>query len=131
MAKDLSLYPHRHDPGTLLLDKVIHEFLNRLRFQEALLCTQPPAGSVLARPGGLGLACAVAGLPRSCMYSCLSSLVRGPAKLLWGGRAGRLPTRGTLPLPAPPPPKMPLPEALQTCSVSSPWWVVKVWGRAA
>lgn len=45
MAKDLSLYPHRHDPGTLLLDKVIHEFLNRLRFQEALLCT------VLARPG--------------------------------------------------------------------------------
>lgn len=52
MAKDLSLYPHRHDPGTLLLDKVIHEFLNRLRFQEALLCTQPPAGSVLARPGG-------------------------------------------------------------------------------
>lgn len=130
MAKDLSLYPHRQDPGTLLLDKVIHEFLNRLRFQEALLCAQPAAGCVLAWPGAWDSHALLLGFPQLCLQ-LLKLAGQRACQAALGGRAGGLPTRGTLPLPAPPPPKMPLPEALQTCSVSSPWWVVKVWGGAA
>lgn len=63
MAKDLSLYPHRQDPGTLLLDKVIHEFLNLFEVPRSFTVRPASSGVCAGLAGRLGLACAVAGLP--------------------------------------------------------------------
>lgn len=87
----------------------------------------------LAWPGRLESQCAVAGLPLSCVHSCLNWLLRVDCEAALWGRVGRLPAVEPDHSRAPQlqPQRCPFLRVLQTCSVSSLWWVVKVWGGAA
>lgn len=82
-------------------------------------------GLCAAWPGRPSLRCAIAGLPLSCVPSCLGSLVGADyGAALWGW-AGKLPAPGTSPPLAHHPQRCPA-EALQAFSVISLWLGLKV-----